>query len=97
MNFKLVICPKCGKKHIFDYIVTGSRCFGCDVYLNKDDEDNRKEIRKEQVKSADAFSRNFGEFQEHLKREEKRWNIMNVFVRFKTVTIDDEKLLEMVK
>lgn len=96
MNFKLATCPKCKKKHLLEANICGTPC-GCGTYLHDNDKQNIKEIKKQQVESADAFSRNFDEFEEHLKREEKRWNESNRFVEFKTVSIPNKKLLELVK
>lgn len=94
MIFNFVICPKCGEKKITEAMVIGTPC-SCGISLNSDDEDNKKDIQKEQVKSAHAFSRTFEEFKKHLKFEEDRWNKENCFATFKKVDIPDDKLLEL--
>jgi hypothetical protein len=94
MMFNLVICPKCGKKKITEVMVIGTPC-SCGISLCSDDEENKKDIRKEQVTSANAFSRTFEEFEKHIKYEEERWNKENCFATFKRVEIPDDKLLEL--
>jgi len=95
MDFKLVVCPKCGNKQIENLVIVGTYCNSCKIGLHHNSEDIKKDIRQEQVAAADTFSRNFDEFKKRLEREEERWNKENVFVEFKTVTIDDDKLLEL--
>jgi len=93
LNFKVVTCSKCGNKQIENFMNVGTHCNACKIGLHQDTEDIRKDVRKEQVECADAFSRSFEEFREHLKHEEERWNKENVFVEFKTVSIPDDDLL----
>lgn len=95
MIFNFVICPKCNTKHITESIVCGTPCRSCKIFLYSDDEDNKKDIRKEQVKTADDFSSDYEEFKKHLKHEQEFWNKNNCFATFKKVNIPDDKLLEL--
>lgn len=94
MIFKIAICPECKKKILVNVNTIGTPC-ECGTYLHKDTEDIRKEVKKEIVESADAFSRDFDEFKERFKNYEEEWKRTGRFVEFKKYEIEDSELITL--
>ena len=87
MDFRLVICPKCGTKNLVSYVTCGITCPKCKIFLNKTD--CHQDARKDYAKEMKDFCFNF----EQWEKEMKKWDAENIPVDFKTVSIPDEKLL----
>lgn len=96
MKFKYIVCPKCGKEHIVEYMIYGTPC-GCSIQLNADTADNRKDVEKHWRDDAGVFSRTFEEFSRRMQDTKKFWNDNNVFVEFKVVDIPDAVLIKYIK
>ena len=89
MNFRIVECPTCNSKEIVSYITCGITC-KCGLFLNS--KDTHDDARKEYAKGMKNFCFDF----EHWKKEMEKWDEENKLVDFKTVSIPDEKLIELI-
>jgi len=92
MILKIATCPECKKKVLVTVNTIGTPC-ECGMYLYEDTEDIRKEVKKEIVEDADAFSRDFNEFKERFKQSEERWKETGRFVEFKKYEIRNNELM----
>jgi len=86
MDFRVIICPKCGTKTIVSHITCGITCPGCKIFLNK--ADYHHEARRDYAKEMKTFCFDF----EHWEKKMMEWDEQHIPVIFKTVSIPDEKL-----
>ena len=91
MDFRLVVCPKCGTKTLNSYITCGITCSKCKIFLNKTD--CHQDARNEYAKEMKDFCFDF----EQWKKEMIRWDEENIPVDFKTVSIPDGILLSLLE